>query len=239
MTEAMPFLQKVILLSYDPRPFGWGYFSKISCNPREKQYTKTIESDVLQGEIAMKKKLTALLLALALVYTFSLPVAAAQKTVEWEGVTYTVDTEAQTIHDGESVYEYQVELYRDGYTLEITYPNGAFWSASVTESDGTYGWNEEYDMKGTVYPTGDTLETVLHNAGVTYISSGKSGEKSVLLLLVLLGVGIFSAAYPYGAWYLERGWYYKDAEPSDAALVFNRVVGILLLAGALIWFLFL
>ena len=70
----------------------------------------------------MKKKLTALLLALALVYTFSLPVAAAQKTVEWEGVTYTVDTETQTIHDGESVYEYQVELYRDGYTLEITYP---------------------------------------------------------------------------------------------------------------------
>ena len=187
----------------------------------------------------MKKKLTSLLLALALVYTFSLPVAAAQKTVEWEGVTYTVDTETQTIHDGESVYEYQVELYRDGYTLEITYPNGAFWSASVTESDGTYGWNEEYDMKGTVYPTGDTLETVLHNAGVTYISSGQSGEKSVLLLLVLLGVGIFSAAYPYGAWYLERGWYYKDAEPSDAALLFNRVVGILLLAGALIWFLFL
>ena len=57
-------------------------------------------------------------------------------------------------------------------------------------------------MKGTVYPTGDTLETVLHNAGVTYIS--QSGEKSVLLLLVLLGIGIFSAAYPYGAWYLER-----------------------------------
>ena len=99
----------------------------------------------------MKKKLTALLLALALVYTFALPVAAAQKTVEWEGVTYTVDTEAQTIHDGESVYEYQVELYRDGYTLEITYPNGAFWSALVTESDGTYGWNEEYDMKAVSY----------------------------------------------------------------------------------------
>ena len=36
MTEAMPFLQKAILLSYDPLPFGWGYFSKISCNPREK-----------------------------------------------------------------------------------------------------------------------------------------------------------------------------------------------------------
>ena len=26
MTEAMPFLQKAILLSYDPRPFAWGAF---------------------------------------------------------------------------------------------------------------------------------------------------------------------------------------------------------------------
>jgi hypothetical protein len=26
MTEAMPFLQKAILLSYDPRPFGAGFF---------------------------------------------------------------------------------------------------------------------------------------------------------------------------------------------------------------------
>ena len=26
MTEAMPFLQKAILLSYDPRPFGRGIF---------------------------------------------------------------------------------------------------------------------------------------------------------------------------------------------------------------------
>lgn len=26
MTEAMPFLQKAILLSYDPRPFGVGHF---------------------------------------------------------------------------------------------------------------------------------------------------------------------------------------------------------------------
>ena len=26
MTEAMPFLQKVILLSYDPRPFGMDAF---------------------------------------------------------------------------------------------------------------------------------------------------------------------------------------------------------------------
>ena len=31
MTEAMPFLQKAILLSYDPRPFGLGGFA---CNQK-------------------------------------------------------------------------------------------------------------------------------------------------------------------------------------------------------------
>ena len=170
---------------------------------------------------------------------FPYPLQPPKKTVEWEGVTYTVDTEAQTIHDGESVYEYQVELYRDGYTLEITYPNGAFWSASVTESDGTYGWNEEYDMKARFTPRGIRWKPYCATRVSPIFLPAKAAKKAVLLLLVLLGVGIFSAAYPYGAWYLERGWYYKDAEPSDAALLFNRVVGILLLAGALIWFLFL
>lgn len=32
MTEAMPFLQKAILLSYDPRPFGReSFFMRIIC----------------------------------------------------------------------------------------------------------------------------------------------------------------------------------------------------------------
>ena len=36
MTEAMPFLQKTILLSYDPRPFGAGLFyaSRIKTDSR-------------------------------------------------------------------------------------------------------------------------------------------------------------------------------------------------------------
>lgn len=29
MTEAMPFLQKAILLSYDPRPLGTGLFARL------------------------------------------------------------------------------------------------------------------------------------------------------------------------------------------------------------------
>ena len=35
MTEAMPFLQKTILLSYDPRPFLRGFFFCVPCQGRK------------------------------------------------------------------------------------------------------------------------------------------------------------------------------------------------------------
>ena len=36
MTEAMPFLQKAILLSYDPRPFARGIFPFLSGDPERR-----------------------------------------------------------------------------------------------------------------------------------------------------------------------------------------------------------
>ena len=39
MTKAMPFLQKVILLSYDPRPFGEGFLLCCVCIFRREKIT--------------------------------------------------------------------------------------------------------------------------------------------------------------------------------------------------------
>ena len=91
------------------------------------------------------------------------------------------------------------------------------------------------------YPDGDTLEEVLQQADVVTAPQKQvqRGNKSVLLLLLLLVLGLFFAGYPYGAWYIEWGWHFKGAEPSPGALLFNRVIGILLLIGTLVWFLFL
>ena len=47
-----------------------------------------------------------------------------------------------------------------------------------------------------------------------------------MLVILLILVGIFNIALPDVAWYLQYGWRYKDAEPSDAALVFNRIGGV-------------
>lgn len=51
--------------------------------------------------------------------------------------------------------------------------------------------------------------------------------KSIFGLLLLFFGGL-SAINPEAAWQLEIGWKVKDAEPSDAYLLYTRVVGIIL-----------
>ena len=72
-----------------------------------------------------------------------------------------------------------------------------------------------------------TLDRVLKRS-----PSAKSEIKStkswgVILLLLLIG-GI-NTACPQLTWHLDVGWKVKDAEPSEAALTWNRIVGVVLL----------
>ena len=55
MTEAMPFLQKTILLSYDPRPFGQGDFLICSLKPIPAlhELSQVLHKLVVQGKIVL------------------------------------------------------------------------------------------------------------------------------------------------------------------------------------------
>lgn len=46
-----------------------------------------------------------------------------------------------------------------------------------------------------------------------------------LIGLIALVIGVVNIASPETAWYLSDGWKYKDAEPSDEALLLTRVGG--------------
>ncbi len=57
--------------------------------------------------------------------------------------------------------------------------------------------------------------------------------------ILLMIIGLFNLISPQTGWYLSYGWRFKDAEPSDAALVMARIgggiailIGVILLAGA-------
>ena len=38
-------------------------------------------------------------------------------------------------------------------------------------------------------------------------------------------MGVISVLSPETAWHLSKGWQFKDAEPSDAVLVYIRIAG--------------
>ena len=52
--------------------------------------------------------------------------------------------------------------------------------------------------------------------------------------LLVIVIGVITVCAPYGAWYLEHGLYYKDAEPSEIALNLIRVGGVLMIVGGVV-----
>lgn len=49
---------------------------------------------------------------------------------------------------------------------------------------------------------------------------------NVLIGLVIVVIGAINTLSPETGWYLSSGWKFRDAEPSDAALLWTRVSGI-------------
>lgn len=151
-----------------------------------------------------------------------------QVTHTVNGITYTVDTENGTVTDGTYTYRYET----DGSTTTVTYPDGSYYwytehdSGSV--STGTFGSSEDYDEDR--YVSGDTLANVISRA-----AESKGNPGNIWAGLLLMALGAFDAIFPHTAWWLSRGWWYRDAEPSDFALGVYRVVGVLgIVAGIIV-----
>ena len=140
---------------------------------------------------------------------------------------YTVDLENQTITHGEDVYTFTVSGGGSSSSIRITYPNGAtyFWEWSGNGGHG--GWSDDYDPVR--YADGDFLLDLIN-----FRPEPEPSGISPLLLILLLAVGVFNLVSPRTAWYLSYGWRFKNAEPSDTALVLSRVGGVIAIVLALV-----
>ena len=59
----------------------------------------------------------------------------------------------------------------------------------------------------------------------------------ILIGLICIVCGVINVVSPETGWYLSHGWQYRDAEPSDGALLWGRVGGVIaILLGILICF---
>ena len=174
---------------------------------------------IRKGVCDVKKIILFLYSLLLMLVLCACSEVSATYTVEKSGIVFEVNTENCTISDGTHVYQYTFTGDTESYAVKITYPNGStyYWNRSGMHGSG--GWSDDYD--GELYVDGDTLCDVV-------AAKAPSPDKSVIVfvILFLLAVGVFNAANPQAAWHLSHGWRYKNAEPSEAALVVARVGGI-------------
>ena len=172
--------------------------------------------------------LTMILLSISL-FSCSGPQEKNQYTVRQGSTIFTIDLENNTISDGSNLYHYTVSSTGSGYKTEITYPDGStyWWQADTTGGGGYGGWSDDYDE--TRYASGDLLCEMLE-----LDSAAVSRPKNLFMILLLLIIGLFNLISPRKAWYLQRGWLYKDAKPSDMALGMHRFIGAVALVLAVV-----
>lgn len=152
---------------------------------------------------------------------------AKEYTSERQGSVFSVNTEQQTIFDGEQTYKYEISETETCREITVTYPDGAvFWQKSDGNSASS-GWDNGYAPES--HTDGYTLCSVIEE-----LFPQKKNGKNPLLIILMLAIGAFYAAAPEKAWYLGFGWVYKNAEPSEAVLAANRIVGVAAAVAALI-----
>lgn len=172
---------------------------------------------------------------------FILPIAAEQTVfvVNVNQKGFTIDTEANTITHGGDVYVYSV----DGKRVTFTYPNGyTYWwewttLANLQSNGGFGGWSMEISQEH--YVDGGDLVQALEWVGEqrTSKSAVTKSPKNILYSLILIPIGILAVVKPTFNWWWKYGWMFKDAEPSDAYLVWMRIVGgIAVIAGIVLLF---
>ena len=193
----------------------------------------------------MKKRISIFLLTALLILGLC---ACAEKktqsalepyTTGWDGTVYTVtpiDNDKGTITDGTNTYSYRYDTSGSSYGVTFTYPDGETYrctqngstSSGAAFSSGSASLDFDFDK----YPDGMTLDRVLKRS-----PAAKHEEKSTKswgIILFLLFVGSINTACPQLTWHLDVGWKVKDAEPSEAALAWNRIVGVVLLLIAVV-----
>lgn len=167
----------------------------------------------------MKRILILFLLAAVLLCGCAPKETVYTATVNRNGIDYdfTVDTENGTVSDGQHTYSYTVR----GNTTTVTYPNGARYYWTQSGMSAVIGWDDNYAPD--TYTDGDLLSDVLSE------SAPREKQGNIPTGLLLIALGAFDTFFPYAAWYLSRGWWYKNAEPSDAALALARISGVIIM----------
>ena len=118
--------------------------------------------------------------------------------------------------------EFRVSGSADHTKFEVTYPGGSHYSHTDLGYGLASGMSDDYDPPS--YAKGDVLWEVL---GTKSSSAKESRVGPIFLGLLVAGLGLLNVIRPKTAWYVNHGWRYKNSEPSEAALLFGALGGVM------------
>lgn len=131
--------------------------------------------------------------------------------------TIEIYPESGTIVDGLDVYRYtRTENQSGSIDYVITYPNGGRFNWTKTENGG-YGGSS--GINENLYLSGDVL--------VWALEAGEPAKKvgSPVLGILLMGLGAVDVFFPEAMFHLRKGWMFRNADPSEAWLLWARISG--------------
>lgn len=186
------------------------------------------------------KRIIAMIMACSVLMLFGCSGETAANT----DYTTTIDGQAAVISFLEgSLSEGKIKTDNGTYTfaysmdgtLSIVYPNGYIYSQK--DVGGGIAVPADYDASAVEklgYIDGFSLARAISSAS----DSGRNDTDGapIILSLFLLAVGIWFISAPRSAWWISKGWYFKNAEPSDLSLIVYRVGGCMLVFGGIISF---
>lgn len=155
----------------------------------------------------------------------------AGTTIEIDGqsgvLTFNQETRsAGTISMENGEYKFRYDKNGD---IVITYPNGhVYRQTNINGALMVSGGSDSNAIKEQGYIDGFSLVWGIERAMDARNSHGR-GSASPFLAFVLIIIGAWYAFVPRSAWWLARGWWYKNAEPSNLAIGFYRIGGCLLI----------
>lgn len=177
------------------------------------------------------RKVSVLILLCILVAAALLGCGANKKayTVDAGGETLTVDPQECKIYHGSDVYSYTVSGSGERIRYQITYPNGGHYTWEQNGGTVSGGWSEDY--REDLYISGEVLVEAIASQ-----KAQKSPGKLFFVGLLLVVIGVFPVFWPKKAWFLDTGWRFKNAEPSDATIFLTRLGGGILIVVGIVFF---
>ena len=131
---------------------------------------------------------------------------------EHEGEMFTIKNLVEFEYRGE-IFKYSVEGYKGGYSLSVTYPNGAGFKR---EENHDLASTEDYGLTYNQDLIQSFAETILVKKTPMYLVGG--------VLLMLIGVTSFFA--PQFVFYMMYGWRFRISDASNFMIGVTRIEGL-------------